>query len=79
MSLRKLDFLARGTTASVARRAGAGDRSAALAHGIDGLWLAVVVGVLVTSSRPSASRSAAWCSVLDGVLIGAGDGMTERL
>jgi len=41
-------FLAYGTTASVARRIGAGDRRAALAQGIDGLWLAVVIGILVT-------------------------------
>ena len=34
-------FLAYGTTASVARLLGAGDRRAALAQGIDGVWLAV--------------------------------------
>ena len=38
-------FLAYGTTASVARLLGAGDRRAALAQGIDGVWLAVVIGV----------------------------------
>ena len=41
-------FLAYGTTASVARRLGAGDRAGALAQGIDGLWLALLIGVLVT-------------------------------
>jgi putative MATE family efflux protein len=41
-------FLAYGTTASVARYLGAGDRSRALAQGIDGVWLAVIIGVLVT-------------------------------
>ncbi|KRA39159.1 MULTISPECIES: MATE family efflux transporter [unclassified Nocardioides] len=41
-------FLAYGTTASVARQLGAGQRRAALAQGIDGLWLAVVIGVPVT-------------------------------
>ena len=41
-------FLAYGTTASVARLLGAGDRRAALAQGIDGVWLAVGLGVLVT-------------------------------
>lgn len=41
-------FLAYGTTASVARRIGAGDRTAALTQGIDGIWLAVIIGVLVT-------------------------------
>jgi putative MATE family efflux protein len=38
-------FLAYGTTAAVARRSGAGDRAGALRQGIDGLWLAVGIGV----------------------------------
>ena len=38
-------FLAYGTTASVARRIGAGDARGALAQGIDGIWLAVLIGV----------------------------------
>jgi putative MATE family efflux protein len=41
-------FLAYGTTASVARQLGAGNTRGALAQGIDGLWLAVVIGVLAT-------------------------------
>lgn len=41
-------FLAYGTTAAVARRVGAGDGRAALAQGVDGLWLAVLIGVGVT-------------------------------
>ncbi len=41
-------FLAYGTTASVARHIGAGDRRGALAQGVDGLWLAVGIGVLAT-------------------------------
>ncbi|WP_395690309.1 MATE family efflux transporter [Nocardioides sp.] len=41
-------FLAYGTTAAVARSLGAGDLRAALAHGIDGIWLAVAVGGVVT-------------------------------
>ena len=41
-------FLAYGTTASVARRVGAGDTRGALAQGVDGLWLAVLIGVLTT-------------------------------
>jgi len=41
-------FLAYGTTASVARRIGAGDRRGALAQGIDGVWLAVIIGVVAT-------------------------------
>jgi Na+-driven multidrug efflux pump len=41
-------FLAYGTTATVARRVGAGDRLAALAGGFDGLFLAVLLGGLLT-------------------------------
>jgi putative MATE family efflux protein len=41
-------FLAYGTTASVARRIGAGDARGALAQGIDGVWLAVLIGVVAT-------------------------------
>ena len=40
-------FLAYGTTAAVARRVGAGDRAGALQQGIDGLWLAAVIGIVV--------------------------------
>lgn len=40
-------FLAYGTTAAVARQLGAGDLRSALAQGIDGLWLALGLGVLV--------------------------------
>jgi putative MATE family efflux protein len=40
-------FLAYGTTASVARRLGAGDLRSALAQGIDGLWLALLLGALL--------------------------------
>ena len=50
-------FLAYGTTASVARQLGAGAERRALAQGIDGLWLAVVLGVLVTAvTWPLTSR-----------------------
>ncbi|MFC6287052.1 MATE family efflux transporter [Nocardioides sp. GCM10027113] len=41
-------FLAYGTTASVARRLGSGDRRGALAQGIDGVWLAVLIGTVAT-------------------------------
>ncbi len=37
-------FLAYGTTASVARRLGAGDLPGALAQGVDGMWLALAIG-----------------------------------
>lgn len=42
-------FLAYGTTASVARRIGAGDLRGALAQGVDGVWLAVVIGAATTA------------------------------
>lgn len=41
-------FLAYGTTASVARKIGAGDVRGAISAGIDGIWLAVAIGVPVT-------------------------------
>src|SRR5262252_299399 len=40
-------FLAYGTTAAVARQLGAGNRHAAIRQGIDGLWLAALIGVVV--------------------------------
>ena len=51
-------FLAYGTTAGVARQLGAGDRRGALAQGIDGIWLAVVIGVLATVAGIAAHRPA---------------------
>lgn len=41
-------FLAYGTTGTVARRLGAGDRQGALAGGLDGLVLAAILGGLLT-------------------------------
>jgi len=40
-------FLAYGTTAAVARRLGAGDQRGALALGVDGMWLAAGLGVVI--------------------------------
>ncbi|GAA4409249.1 MATE family efflux transporter [Fodinibacter luteus] len=39
-------FLAYGTTAVVARQLGAGSRAGAIAAGIDGTWLAIILGAL---------------------------------
>lgn len=63
-------FLAYGTTAGVARRIGAGDLRAALAQGVDGLWLAAVVGAVVTVpgillARPLTRAVGAGPSVVD--------------
>ena len=41
-------FLAYGTTAGVARRLGADDLRGALALGVDGIWLAVLIGTIGT-------------------------------
>ena len=41
-------FLAYGTTASVARRVGAGDLRGALGQGVDGVWLALLIGAVTT-------------------------------
>lgn len=43
-------FLAYGTTAAVARLIGAGDRRAATAQAVQGVWLAVAVSVPVTAA-----------------------------
>lgn len=43
-------FLAYGTTAAVARLLGVGDLRSALAQGIDGLWLAVLIGAVATAA-----------------------------
>ena len=43
-------FLAYGTTAAVARQLGAGDLRTALAQGVDGLWLAALIGVVAAAA-----------------------------
>lgn len=42
-------FLAYATTAAVARRLGTGDRSGALQVGVDGMWLALGLGVVLSA------------------------------
>jgi putative MATE family efflux protein len=42
-----LNFLAYGTTARAARRAGAGDRTGAVAEGVQATWLALALGLAV--------------------------------
>ncbi len=76
-------FLAYGTTAAVARQLGAGQLRAALRQGIDGLWLAGLIGVLalaicwplavpiVHAFGGSAGVSAAAVSYLKVSLLGA--------
>lgn len=49
-----LIFLAYATTPTVARRLGAGDRAGAIRAGIDGMWLALLIGVaLVVVGLPT--------------------------
>jgi MATE family, multidrug efflux pump len=50
-------FLAYGTTSTVARALGAGDRQRALTAGIDGLWLALTLGVTVGALTVAAAPS----------------------
>ncbi|HWG11892.1 MAG TPA: MATE family efflux transporter [Streptosporangiaceae bacterium] len=42
-------FLAYGTTSAVARRMGAGDLHGAVRHGIDGMWLALLLGAVIAA------------------------------
>ncbi|MEU1916345.1 MATE family efflux transporter [Streptomyces massasporeus] len=42
-------FLAYATTAAVARRVGAGDLQAAIRQGMDGIWLALLLGAVVAA------------------------------
>lgn len=64
-------FLAYGTTASVARRVGAGDTRGALEQGVDGMWLAIVIGAVLTGAG---TVSSGW---LVG-LFGAGPEVAEH-
>ncbi len=64
-------FLAYGTTASVARHLGAGDRRGALAQGIDGVWLAVGIGVVTTVLGVAATEPLVHA-------FGAGDAVSEQ-
>ncbi|SMG20749.1 MATE family efflux transporter [Agreia pratensis] len=51
-----LIFLAYATTPSVARRLGAGDRPGAIRAGIDGLWLALLLGFVLVAVGIIAAR-----------------------
>ncbi|WP_431219674.1 MATE family efflux transporter [Leifsonia xyli] len=48
-------FLAYSTTPAVARRLGAGDERAAVAAGVDGCWLALVLGIALAAAGWAAS------------------------
>ncbi|WBU37190.1 MATE family efflux transporter [Homoserinibacter sp. YIM 151385] len=69
-----LVFLAYATTPAVARRIGAGDLPGALTAGIDGLWLALVVGAgLVAVGLPGAPLVVGWFGADAGVAQAAAD------
>ena len=53
-----LNFLAYGTTARAARRAGAGDRAGAVAEGVQATWLALGLGLAVLAALPAPRRAA---------------------
>lgn len=63
-------FLAYATTATVARRLGAGDRRGAMQVGVDGLWLALALGV--------ALAAAAWLVAPAAVAALGADGAVAR-
>ena len=63
-------FLAYGTTAGVARQLGAGDLRGALGQGVDGVWLAVGIGVVTTVVGVLLAGPLAH-------LFGAGDSVTD--
>jgi len=65
-----LIFLAYGTTPAVARLLGAGDRPGAIRAGVDGIWLAVVVGAALLLTVPLAQPVVA--------LFGAAPAVTEH-
>src|SRR3954471_588108 len=52
----RLTFLAYGTTARAARRAGAGDRAGAVGEGVQASWLALALGVLLAVVLQLAAR-----------------------
>ncbi|WP_392507619.1 MATE family efflux transporter [Naumannella halotolerans] len=64
-------FLAYGTTGTVARRLGAGDRRAALESGVDGLALASLIGVAIVLAAQLGGRA-----VLG--LYGASEAVTDQ-
>lgn len=67
-------FLAYGTTAAVARHLGAGDLRRALAQGIDGVWLAILIGAVITVvgillARPLVGAFAVDAAIADQAVI----------
>jgi putative MATE family efflux protein len=75
-----LIFLAYATTPAVARRLGAGDTPGAIRAGIDGLWLAVFIGVpLVLGGYFAVGPLVAAFGATDAVSLGATEYLTVSL
>ncbi len=69
-----LIFLAYATTPFVARRLGAGDRTGALAAGVDGVWLAIGLGIIVAiAGALSGPTLVSWFQAEATVSAGASD------
>lgn len=71
-----LVFLAYATTPAVARRLGAGDRVGAVTAGIDGMWLALGVGIVVAAVG---APLAGWLVGLFGPTAGVSESATAYL
>ncbi|WP_141881796.1 MATE family efflux transporter [Homoserinimonas aerilata] len=68
-----LIFLAYATTPAVARRLGAGDRPGAIRAGIDGMWLAALIGAaLVVAGLPTSDWLVSLFGATDAVSAAAG-------
>ena len=68
-----LIFLAYATTPAVARRLGAGDRPGAIRAGIDGMWLALLIGVaLIAAGLPTSDWLVSLFGATDAVNAAAG-------
>ena len=64
-------FLAYGTTSQVARLIGAGQRKRGLETGIDGMWLALIIGMAVAAAI-------AWCCEPLCIALGAQGGVLDQ-
>lgn len=61
-------FLAYATTAAVARRTGAGHRAEALQAGVDGMWLALALGLALATALLAAAPGAVQALGADGAV-----------
>ncbi|AKV55692.1 MATE efflux family protein [Bifidobacterium actinocoloniiforme DSM 22766] len=64
-------FLAYGTTSQVARLMGAGKRKEGMEVGVDGMWLAFAIGILVCAALVAASEPLCWLMGARGPVLAA--------